>query len=151
MKKIDVKMTNTMKMKKSEEIREVMYASARLRNGNFRNHQLGKPSQFYNTQRKPPVAQSSGNWRDRSDSQTLKPRGKNPPSKPRIQIRCRICQSINHWESKCPDKEAAEATFLINEVVLHANNDVVLKSLLSETWSCDVLDCGPTNTVCGTK
>ena len=36
-------------------------------------------------------------------------------------------------------------------MVLHANNDTVLRALLAETWSCAVLDCGATNTVCGTK
>ena len=40
---------------------------------------------------------------------------------------------------------------MINEVVLHATDDVVLQSLLSETWSCAVLDCGATTTVCGSK
>ena len=39
----------------------------------------------------------------------------------------------------------------MNEVVLHASDDTVLKALLAETWSCAVLDCGATSTVCGSK
>ena len=40
---------------------------------------------------------------------------------------------------------------MINEICLHAYDDTVLNTLLSETWSCAVLDCGATTTVCGSK
>ena len=38
---------------------------------------------------------------------------------------------------------------MVNDVVLHANDDVVLKSLVAETWCCAVLDSGASSTVCG--
>jgi hypothetical protein len=65
------------------------------------------------------------------------------------QTRCRVCQSINHWAKDCPDKDVNEVALTINELVLHANNDIVLKTLVSETWNAVVLDCGATGTVCG--
>jgi hypothetical protein len=39
----------------------------------------------------------------------------------------------------------------VNELVLHSNNETVLKSLVAETWNSLVLDCGTTSTVCGKK
>ena len=139
-----------------EETEDVMYTSTRPRRGvsrdfrqfNRSNNQQRSATRQFTTQN----SSYSGNWRDKPDIQNQK-RGKNPISKSGFQTRCRICQSINHWEKDCPDKdlvrETADATFLLNEVVLHANNDVVLKALLAETWSCALLDCGATITVCG--
>ena len=124
---------------------DVMYTSARRRNGRDKPSSRYNPSGGFQSKRQPSNS-SSGNWRDRQEA----PKGKNPLSKNGNQTRCRICQSINHWESKCPDKDSADTTLLVNEIIL-MNNDVVLKSLLAETWSSAVLDCGATNTVCGSK
>ena len=131
-----------------DDAEDVMYTSNRYKKSNSRR---GSYSQANSQPRRQQVP-SASNWR-RSDNQDVRPKGRNPLSKNGIPTRCRNCQSINHWESKCPDKdkETEEAAFLINEVVLHANDDIVLKALLSETWSCAVLDCGATTTVCGTK
>ena len=63
---------------------------------------------------------------------------------------CFNCQSINHWASNCPDLQADDVTCMVNEIILHNhNNDVVLKSLVSETWSSAILDSGASSTVCG--
>ena len=132
-----------------DEAGDVMYASGRYRRGNSRNNQYGRPPPNVNQRRQ--VSAPSGNWRDKQETQYPKARGKNPLSKSGAQTRCRNCQSINHWENKCPDKEVSDTSLLLNEVVLHANDDVVLKTLLADTWSCAVLDCGATSTVCGTK
>ena len=75
--------------------------------------------------------------------------GKNPILRNGQPTRCNICQSINHWRNDCPDKLVSEATYLVNEVVLHHCNDIVLKSLVAETWCSAVLDSGATSTVCG--
>ena len=125
-----------------------MYMSARHRKPNPRRGNFKQ----YNNQPRRQSTPSSGNWR-KPDYQDSRPKGKNPLSKTGAPTRCRNCQSINHWENKCPDreKEVDEAAFLINEVVHHATDDVVLQSLLSETWSCALLDCGATTTVCGSK
>ena len=135
-----------------DEAGDVLYTSARHRRGNSRNNQYGRAQPPSNAnQRRQVSAPQQGNWRDKQDTQYPKQRGKNPLSRTGAQTRCNVCQSINHWENKCPDKEVSDTTLLFNEVVLHASNDVVLKALLSETWSCAVLDCGATNTVCGVK
>ena len=135
----------------NDDVEDVMYASKR---GNFRgrysnrgysNRTYQAPQQSYNNNRNP----APNNWRDKTDAPTDRIRGKNPLSKFGTQTKCRICQSINHWESKCPDKDTADVNLMINEIVLHASSNVVLKTLVAETWSCAVLDCGATNTVCG--
>ena len=96
----------------------------------------------------------SSNWRNAKPSsppihpQTY-PRGRNPLTRFGTQSKCRICLSINHWEQNCPDKNVNEVALIIDEVILHANNDTILKSLVSETWCSAVLDSGATNTVCG--
>ena len=97
---------------------------------------------------------SSSNWRNsKPGSPPIHPqnraRGKNPISRTGIQTRCRLCQSINHWEKECPDRVINEVTLTLNDVILHTNNDTVLKTLVSETWNSAVLDSGATQTVCG--
>ena len=89
---------------------------------------------------------SSVNWREQNNNRS---KGKNPMTKSGVQTRCRICQSINHWERDCPDKHPSDVTFTLNELVLHACEESALKELLSETWSCAVLDCGASKSVCG--
>ena len=113
-----------------EEAGDIMYTS-KYRRGNSRNNQYGRPPPNANQRRQ--VGAPPGNWRDRQETQYPKTRGKNPLNKFGAQTRCRICQSVNHWENKCPDKEVSDTTLLLNEVVLHANNDTVLRALLAET------------------
>ena len=60
-----------------------------------------------------------------------------------------ICQSISHWAAQCPDRNLDEVAMIANELVLQNSNDIVLQSLLSETWCSAVLDSGATSTVCG--
>ena len=100
---------------------------------------------------------SSNNWR--SDQQSARPRPDNPNQKKTVkgknpsfngsQTRCNICESINHWATQCPDRHSNEASYMINEIVLHNSDNTVLRTLVSETWSSAVLDCGATSTVCG--
>ena len=128
------------------EAEEVMYSSSK-RYSRDRPRDKQTNNRFTQSKRYGPSS-SSGNWRDKEREP---PKGRNPQTRSGFQTRCRICQSINHWENKCPDKDVADTAMLMNEVVLHASDDVVLNSLLSETWSCAVLDCGATNTVCGSE
>ena len=51
----------------------------------------------------------------------------------------------------CPDRNINDVHLMVNEIVLHANNETVLKTLVAETWCSLVLDCGATSTVCGRK
>ena len=138
----------------ADDINDVMYAS-RQRRGNPRNQYSSRynpnqlPNQYKSQGLRRQAASASSNWRDKTDGAPSRTRGKNPLSKFGTQTRCRICQSINHWEKDCPDKTITDVSFMLNEIVLHASNDVVLKTLVSETWSGAVLDCGATNTVCG--
>ena len=137
-----------------EDVNDVLYAS-RQRRGGFRNHNVSRFNQqgFNQSQgfrRQAATSSSTPNWRERSDNvPQARSRGKNPLSKFGTQTRCRLCQSINHWEKDCPDRNVNEVSFMLNEVILHASNDAVLKTLVSETWSSAVLDSGATNTVCG--
>ena len=94
-------------------------------------------------------------WRAPKPATTRPPgRGRNPPNRSGLPTRCMICQSINHWAQNCPDKEPYEhSTYVVNnEVVLHQTDydqPNELKSLISETWSSALLDCGASKTVCG--
>ena len=142
-----------------EEVNDTLYAP-RPRRGNFRSFnsqpkhlQQRSPSQYQNARQQ---GASSVNWRNSKPGsppmhpQTAKPRGKNPLQRNGEQSRCRICQSINHWERECPDRRKInDVSLVLNEVILQTSNDVVLKNLVSETWGSTVLDCGATNTVCG--
>ena len=47
--------------------------------------------------------------------------------------KCNICQLVNHWATDCPDKDFSVVAWLVNEKVLHQNNDE-LKFLVSETY-----------------
>lgn len=126
---------------------------------NYRaRYQGGQSSSQSQNSRQAPGRATSGssanNWRNsKPGSPPQHPhnreKGKNPISRMGTQTRCRICQSINHWAKDCPDKSVNEVTLTINELVLHASNDTVLRTLVSETWNAVVLDCGATGTVCG--
>ncbi len=138
-----------------EEYNDIYYASRQRRPSNYQSrpyrHQNHRPTQNYNPGR--PQGAASSNWRNsKPGSPPIHPqtraKGKNPVTRSGDQTRCRVCQSINHWERDCPDK-ANDVNLAVNEIVLHASNAVVLKTLVSETWSAAVLDSGATETVCG--
>ena len=65
--------------------------------------------------------------------------------------KCVVCQSINHSAQDCPDRSTIDNnTYILNEVVLHQtdyDDPLVLKLLISETWSAALLDCGASKTV----
>ena len=99
----------------------------------------------------------ASNWRnqDRQKRGTTNRRiGRNPLDATGMPTRCVICQSINHWKDRCPDKNPEHSTlFTDNTIVLHQSNDGQsdLKSLVAETWSSALLDCGASKTVCGNE
>ena len=101
------------------------------------------------TWRKPSMDQRPSNQTETHTRNFNDHNARNPMLKNGQPTRCNICQSINHWRNDCPDKLVSETTYLVNEVVLHNCNDVVLKSLVAETWCSAVLDSGATSTVCG--
>lgn len=145
-----------------EDVNDTFYTPRQRRGGfrgqsNYRQHTQSRyqggqsSSQSQNSRQQ---GASATNWRNsKPGSPPTHPqnreRGKNPLSRMGTQTRCRICQSINHWAKECPDKGVNEVALTISELVLHASNDTVLKTLVSETWNAVVLDCGATSTVCG--
>ena len=109
------------------------------------------------------VKQKPGNWRqdrertgwngtDASKFSNNKDRGKakNPLDRNGRISRCAICESINHWQQECPDKQN-DTLYTVHEIVLHNDNNYPdnLKNLVAETWNCGLLDCGASKTVCG--
>ena len=64
--------------------------------------------------------------------------------------RCRICESINHWEEHCPDKpdhklsNTAEITLF--QSVLHTQE--TLQHFTGESFGTAVFDSGASKTVC---
>ena len=58
-----------------------------------------------------------------------------------------ICQSVSHRVPDYPDKNLSEVICLVNEIVLHQNDE--LNSLVSETRKYALLDFGASSTVCG--
>ena len=87
---------------------------------------------------------TSSIWKENLNPRTSQ--GKNP-LKNGQPTRCNICQSINHWATQCPDRNLNEVAMIVHELVLQNSNDIVLQSLLSETWRSAVLDPGATSTV----
>ena len=114
-----------------------------------RNFRPQYPSRSSQPQSSRQQGAASSNWRDTNLQSQSRSRGRNPITRNGTQTKCRICQSINHWEKDCPDKKVNDVSFMLNEIVLHTNNDIVLKTFVSETWCSAVLDSGATNTVCG--
>ena len=93
-------------------------------------------------------------WRsdDRKRASNTSQKGKNPLDKEGNSTRCLNCESINHWAHNCPDKSNSEQTYIIHEIVLHHNdlsNPEQMKTLVAESWSSGLLDCGASKTVCG--
>ena len=90
---------------------------------------------------------------NKSDNRARAPeKGKNPLDRFGRVTRCSICDSINHWQQDCPDRNSASnETYVVHEIVLHNVDDsaVNLRNLVSETWNCGLLDCGASKTVCG--
>ena len=144
-----------------EDVNDTLYTTQQRRSYP-QNHRPNRPQ--YSQQRRPnaPTAQSSrqyqgqgasaSNWRNSKPGSPPihpQPRGKNPLNRFGTQSTCRLCRSINHWENECPDKGVNQVALIVDEVVLHSNNDTILKTLVSETWCAAVLDCGATSTVCG--
>ena len=143
------------------------YYTTRYRRGNFRQQGMRPESQTYNRrpsesiQKFKPRQPSSTprNWRNpgpilpttsgRSSRSPNRAQGRNPPTRSGAPSTCGICNSINHWARDCPDREINEVSLVVDGVVLHANNESALKSLVSETWGSLVLDCGASSTVCG--
>lgn len=81
-------------------------------------------------------------------------RATNPPDRTGRPTRCAICQSIYHWAAKCPEKKSDHSTLYVEDsIILHQSmqNTSDMKSLVAETWSSALLDCGASKTVCGTE
>ena len=78
--------------------------------------------------------------------------GHNPLDQNRIQTRCKIRQSVNHWSQNGPDNNNTEHnTYVVNEVVLYQtdyDSPQEFKHLMSEIWSSALLDCGASKIVC---
>ena len=109
------------------------------------------------SQRRQPERSASRNWRtDRPDDKKGIPRARNRLDRFGNVTRCVICDSVNHYAPTCPDRQNNDnndkETYIVHEIALHANNTKKpenIKSLLAETWSSGLLDCGANKTVCG--
>ena len=96
--------------------------------------------------------------------------GLNPLDRDGKITRCRVCDSVNHYEWKCPDRRynresgtnsriftssdlnSSLSGDIYHAVTLHADDfddPTRLKGLLSESLASAVLDCGASKTVCG--
>ena len=78
-------------------------------------------------------------------------RHKNPIDSHGNISRCRICESINHWEDDCPDKPYGKCKGNTEEVVLYKSvlhTQEFMQQFTGEMLSAAVLDSGVTSTVC---
>ena len=78
-------------------------------------------------------------------------RHKNPIDSHGNISRCRICESINHWEDDCPDKPYGKSKGNTEEVVLYKSvlhTQEFMQQFTGEMLSAAVLDSGVTSTVC---
>ena len=105
-------------------------------------------------------------------SQQQRKKGRNPLDANGIITRCLECESINHWVDSCPDvkkrehqsyheqfyednSEQSDVTYEFDtlcEVGLYRDDyddPVKLKTLVSDSMSAALLDCGAERTVCG--
>ena len=95
------------------------------------------------------------NWRSSNiENRRTTPREpKNPLDRNGLATRCKICDSFNHWQQKCPDKDKVKhKTYIAQKVVLLQNDygsPDKLKFLMAERSSSALLDCGASKTVCG--
>jgi len=116
----------------------------------IRNHQPYKNRLKGGTMRK--TNYRSNQLRKTERTHVPEKKAKNPLDRFGRITRCSICDSINHWQQDCPDRNStSNETYVVHEIVLHNVDDSVvdLKSLVSETWNCGLLDCGASKTVCG--
>jgi transposase InsO family protein len=67
--------------------------------------------------------------------------------------RCKICDSVNHWATKCPDRDLprSKGDVLYSIVLFQSDleNPDNIGSLAFETIGAAVADCGASKTVCG--
>ena len=78
--------------------------------------------------------------------------GKNPLDAQGRLTRCSICDSVNHWKSRCPDRDStAPKNNYYNIVLYQADLDDPqnINSLVKETIGAAVADCGAANTCTG--
>ena len=93
--------------------------------------------------------QKKQNGKLKFEKQQKEKRGRNPPDGRGNITRCDICDSINHWASKCPDRESQGAYYqiaLFENDLDHADG---AKRLSQESIGAGIADCGATKTVCG--
>ena len=143
------------------------------RKGNWRNPKEKQQSYYedYRSLGKERYAEDSSN----NHHKVRKFRGRNPIDPYGKITRCRICDSINHWENKCPDKSSeerdtfyeeclndpyysdnSEAESITYEVETHnvCLNSDLRDDLAKIICSCDssnvaILDSGAPKSVCG--
>lgn len=89
-------------------------------------------------------------------------KGRNPLNEKGQPSKCSICESINHWAYNCPDANTymcesiqelnVEDTYDEQQVTLFQSNLISensIKTFVSESFSCAILDSGATSTVAG--
>ena len=142
-----------------------------------RNPYKRYPDKFVNTDFKSPSPKSQVSQRknyEKTSSATFKRRHKNPLDQYGNVTRCNNCESVNHYFSDCPDRfsrhdkfkpsrtyyedghhsdEEEELDTKMNHQLTLFQDDYgdpsKLKTLVRESMSAAVLDCGAPITVCG--
>ena len=80
--------------------------------------------------------------------------GKNPLDAQGRITRCNNCDSVNHWMSKCPDKDSTVSKSTYYNIVLYQSDlddPQNISTLVKETLGAAVADCGAANTCTGQK
>ena len=93
------------------------------------------------------------NYREKSDTENYnkfrKSKGRNPLDSQGKITRCNICESVNHWASKCPDRDRREEENLYSIILFESDLEQTYTSIVQETLGAAVIDCGASKTVCG--
>ena len=137
-----------------EENYKTFYTRGRDQNRCFRSHYPPNNQTGFNRYSASQSSSSNTNWRSPNieNRQTAPRQPTNPLDCNKLPTRCATCDSFNHWQQQCPDKDKVKhKTYIADEVVLHQNDynsPHELKFLMAESWSSALLDCGATKTVC---
>ena len=84
-----------------------------------------------------------------SKQQKFTKKGRNPLDPDGYYTRCNICDSINHYAAKCPDKELQGAFYQISLFENDLDDPISTQKLSQESIGAGIADTGATKTVCG--
>ena len=108
---------------------------------------------MYGERQKKWFKSKKGRMQNHNKSHGQNKKGKNPLDQFGNITRCDICESINHWADKCPDKEDTKrrSYFEIQLFQSPTEDTKQIRNLIHETIGAGIADCGASKTVCGKK